>query len=82
MKLWTVTIETDIAVVADTEDDAWEAAEAAMRDMGPCDHGLRIRRVPPGKRAAIGWEPDCLVYGPDEDITLGEAERRNGEGEP
>jgi len=82
-KLWTVTIECQYAVVAETEREAKEYADSALYDVSYvadlADARETTSMIIKGVERPLlpdGWESDCLVYG--EEITFDEAWQKYG----
>ena len=70
-KLYTVTIETEIVVLAEGEVEAEEVARRVLRDIDDdawCSHAQPMRYWP-GE-----WDEDALPYeaNSEEDVTIGE----------
>lgn len=77
-RLYTVTVEFDFAVLADSEVDAKSYANKAIDDLylGECTTATLTVYSPGGGIIAENlpaWDQDSLVYGADEDTTLEEA---------
>lgn len=74
MKLFRVDVEFSYYIVAASGEEAAEAVDhvvASTRDLTDCVHAEEM--VGPPAYYADGWEPDSIVYGLDEDLTLDEA---------
>lgn len=80
MKLWTVTIETTIPVVAETRRWAVRAASDAFDNMSPGELVTVVNRVEPGTKVVCDYNPGDLLYGVDYDLTLADAEDANNKG--
>lgn len=79
-RLYTVTVEFDYAVMAESESDAIRTADDAAGDvyLRECASAtLTVQPVPTTTGHFYTnlpeWDDDSLVYGCDEDITLGDA---------
>ena len=79
-RLYTVTVEFDYAVMAESESDAKSYASDACRDLSIEDHATALRTVNPVPNVKgqfytnlPDYDDDSLVYGTDEDLPFGEA---------
>lgn len=65
MKLYTVTVEFDYVVVAESEIDAEKVAQQNIRQaLSDISHYDLNYVVTPGA-TAYGWDGDCIPYGGD-----------------
>lgn len=62
-KLWTVTIETEIVVVAETQEDAVDTAEDAMSDLSSYDYSTHAAEM---VHLPSGWDKGSLPWGDNE----------------
>lgn len=68
-KLYTVTIEAEIVVLADSEEEAAEEAQDAMSELSSYDydiHAMPMRYLPGG------WDRKTLPFGTEDDKTIQE----------
>jgi hypothetical protein len=82
-KLYTVTVEFEYAVVAESEFEAESWVDMEMRNLSGMDLCPEVRELPTIKGKPIlpdGWDEDSLVYG-DEELTLIEAFKKYGKKE-
>ena len=71
-KLWTVTMQTEVVVVAENEFEAEESAQAALRE-GDLDHSSVVQGM---SYIPSGWNKNSIPWGDrseeDPDRTLGQ----------
>lgn len=62
MKLWAVTVEFELVVVADTRDEAERVAQSAVKD---CDDVAQVHasELLPFDALPYGWDEKCIPYG-------------------
>lgn len=79
-RLFTVTVEFDYAVMAESEYDAKSYASEACRDLCIEDYATALPTVQPVPNVQgrfytnlPDYDDDSLVYGADEDLPFGEA---------
>ncbi len=67
MKLWNVTLETEIVVVADTLEEAGLVAEQSLRDPNfeGIGEDMTVQTVFPFRSLPAGWGDDCIPWGAD-----------------
>ncbi len=73
LKLYTVAIETEIVVLANSPGEAEEQAANAQSDLSESDYGIHARNM---SHLPAEWEMDSIPFGEkdddDPDRTLGE----------
>lgn len=70
-KLYEVTVERIVYVYAEDEGEAASIGESAVEDDGCFDAGAAREVTHRDWPLAADWNDNCLVYGPDEDVTIG-----------
>lgn len=73
MKLYRVDVRFSYYVVAESEQEALDAADEVVRDGGPPECAECQEVSSKYELYADGWDPHCLVYGVDVDLPLGVA---------
>lgn len=87
-RIYTVTVSFEYAVLADSESDAESYVDDVFRDQTHTDLDMDTRLMRDYKGRYVmpdGWDGRSLIYGTDEDLTLGdaiEAEKGEIEGGP
>lgn len=69
-RLYIVRVESEFAVLASSEEDAKDIARREALPVADVEWDLDASRM---NRMPNGWDEDCLVYGPREDVRLGDA---------
>ena len=74
MSLYIVRVELEFAVEAADEHEALDAIDDATRDVFLADHAS-VTKIKKSSRVKYphAWDDSSLIYGTDEDTTLGEA---------
>ena len=76
-RLYYVHVEFEFPVLAESEDEALDSVSDAIQDvyMRDCAQAYPAPTLPDGKisRLPDDYDKDCLVYGVDHDLPLGEA---------
>ncbi len=80
MKLWDVEVSASVVVAAETREEAEQiVADLAWRNDLEVEWDTHGTQISTKGSVPYGWDHQCLIYGTEDDVTVGEALEKWGD---